>query len=172
MNSTPLSLSVSGTDDPNAVQCVYKTEKDCVMKFTYSEHANGQSVLTALKEPGQYLALHDYFCKNCILNHSLWGSVREEIVKVKEVIIIAISNANTIYNGKGCQLNILSYIMAMHLCIYRMCCCPKCHDGASGSCVQYLVDGHLAASPLETGHHHPRPPRVFTLPKCTFTGAL
>lgn len=39
------------TDDPNAVQCVYKTENDCVMKFTYSEHANGQSVLTALKEP-------------------------------------------------------------------------------------------------------------------------
>ncbi|XP_067299830.1 integrin beta-5 isoform X1 [Pseudorasbora parva] len=39
------------TDDPNTVQCVYKTENDCVMKFTYSEHANGQSVLTALKEP-------------------------------------------------------------------------------------------------------------------------
>lgn len=63
------SLSVSETDDPNTVQCVYKTEKDCVMKFTYSEHANGQSVLTALKEPGQYLALHNYFCKNCFLNH-------------------------------------------------------------------------------------------------------
>ncbi|XP_016387866.1 integrin beta-5 [Sinocyclocheilus rhinocerous] len=39
------------TDDSNTVQCVYKTENDCVMKFTYSEHANGQSVLTALKEP-------------------------------------------------------------------------------------------------------------------------
>ncbi|XP_026127566.1 integrin beta-5-like [Carassius auratus] len=38
-------------EDSNAVQCVYKTEKDCVMKFTYSEHASGQSVLTALKEP-------------------------------------------------------------------------------------------------------------------------
>lgn len=61
LNSTP--LSVSETDAPNTVQCVYKTENDCVMKFTYSEHANGQSVLTALKEPGQYLALHNYFFK-------------------------------------------------------------------------------------------------------------
>ncbi|XP_061092987.1 integrin beta-5 isoform X1 [Conger conger] len=39
------------SDDPNAVLCLYKTDSDCVMKFTYSEHANGQSVLTALKEP-------------------------------------------------------------------------------------------------------------------------
>uniref|UniRef100_A0A672T8W3 Integrin beta n=1 Tax=Sinocyclocheilus grahami TaxID=75366 RepID=A0A672T8W3_SINGR len=53
-------------DDSNTVQCVYKTENDCVMKFTYSEHANGQSVLTALKEPGQCLALHNYPTKNVI----------------------------------------------------------------------------------------------------------
>lgn len=33
--------------------CLYKTDNDCVMKFTYSEHASGRSVLTALKEPGQ-----------------------------------------------------------------------------------------------------------------------
>ncbi|MBN3307410.1 ITB5 protein, partial [Amia calva] len=39
------------TDDPNAVLCLYKTENDCVMKFTYSEHASGQSILAALKEP-------------------------------------------------------------------------------------------------------------------------
>ncbi|KAM4608825.1 integrin beta-5 isoform 1-T1 [Polymixia lowei] len=39
------------TEDPGAVLCLYKTDNDCVMKFTYSEHANGQSVLTALKEP-------------------------------------------------------------------------------------------------------------------------
>ncbi|KAM6986303.1 integrin beta-5 [Aplochiton taeniatus] len=39
------------TEDSNAVLCLYKTENDCVMKFTYSEHANGQSVLAALKEP-------------------------------------------------------------------------------------------------------------------------
>uniref|UniRef100_A0A667ZTX7 Integrin beta n=1 Tax=Myripristis murdjan TaxID=586833 RepID=A0A667ZTX7_9TELE len=39
------------TDDPGAVLCLYKTDNDCVMKFTYSEHANGQSVLTALQEP-------------------------------------------------------------------------------------------------------------------------
>lgn len=38
-------------EDPNAVLCLYKTENECVMKFTYSEHANGQSVLTALQEP-------------------------------------------------------------------------------------------------------------------------
>ncbi|XP_028992446.1 integrin beta-5 [Betta splendens] len=34
-----------------AVLCLYKKEHDCVMKFTYSEHASGHSVLTALKEP-------------------------------------------------------------------------------------------------------------------------
>ncbi|XP_014029090.1 integrin beta-5 isoform X2 [Salmo salar] len=39
------------TEDPNAVLCLYKTENECVMKFMYSEHANGMSVLTALKEP-------------------------------------------------------------------------------------------------------------------------
>ncbi|KAK2840252.1 hypothetical protein Q5P01_013992 [Channa striata] len=39
------------TEDPGAVLCLYKTGNDCVMKFTYSEHASGQSVLTALKEP-------------------------------------------------------------------------------------------------------------------------
>ncbi|CAN9498598.1 unnamed protein product [Ophioblennius macclurei] len=39
------------TDDPGAVLCVFKTDNDCVMKFTYSEHASGRSVLTALKEP-------------------------------------------------------------------------------------------------------------------------
>ncbi|XP_026865392.1 integrin beta-5 [Electrophorus electricus] len=39
------------SDDPSTVLCLYKTENDCVMKFTYSEHASGQSVLTALKEP-------------------------------------------------------------------------------------------------------------------------
>lgn len=75
----------------------------------------------------------------------------------------------------GFQLNFTSYIMAMYLCIlcvYRMCRCPKCHDCASGSCWQYLADGHRAASPLETSHNRPRPPRVCTLPKCTFTGAL
>uniref|UniRef100_A0AAR2L2Z4 Integrin beta n=1 Tax=Pygocentrus nattereri TaxID=42514 RepID=A0AAR2L2Z4_PYGNA len=44
-------LSLSDTDDPSTVLCLYKTENDCVMKFTYSEHASGQSVLTALREP-------------------------------------------------------------------------------------------------------------------------
>uniref|UniRef100_A0A674NKX8 Integrin beta n=1 Tax=Takifugu rubripes TaxID=31033 RepID=A0A674NKX8_TAKRU len=39
------------TDDPGAVLCLYKTDNNCVMKFTYSEHTSGQSVLTTLKEP-------------------------------------------------------------------------------------------------------------------------
>nr|XP_043874971.1 integrin beta-5 [Solea senegalensis] len=39
------------TDDSSAVMCLYKTENDCIMKFTYSEHASGRSILTALKEP-------------------------------------------------------------------------------------------------------------------------
>ena len=48
------SLLLPETEDPNAVLCLYKTENECVMKFTYSEHANGQSVLTALEEPGEW----------------------------------------------------------------------------------------------------------------------
>ncbi|XP_074550480.1 integrin beta-5 [Halichoeres trimaculatus] len=39
------------TEEPGAVLCLYKTDNDCVMKFTYSEHVSGQSILTALKEP-------------------------------------------------------------------------------------------------------------------------
>ncbi|XP_054642727.1 integrin beta-5 [Dunckerocampus dactyliophorus] len=39
------------TDEAGAVLCLYKTDDDCVMKFTYSEHASGLSVLTALTEP-------------------------------------------------------------------------------------------------------------------------
>ncbi|XP_054915873.1 integrin beta-5 [Poeciliopsis prolifica] len=38
-------------EDPAAVLCVYKTDNDCVMKFTYLEHASGRSILTALQEP-------------------------------------------------------------------------------------------------------------------------
>uniref|UniRef100_A0A4W6F0I1 Integrin beta n=1 Tax=Lates calcarifer TaxID=8187 RepID=A0A4W6F0I1_LATCA len=39
------------TDDPGAVLCLYKTDNDCVMKFTYSEHVSGLSILAALQEP-------------------------------------------------------------------------------------------------------------------------
>uniref|UniRef100_A0A8C6PP61 Integrin beta n=1 Tax=Nothobranchius furzeri TaxID=105023 RepID=A0A8C6PP61_NOTFU len=39
------------TKEPDAVLCLYKTDNDCVMKFTYSEHASGLSLLTALAEP-------------------------------------------------------------------------------------------------------------------------
>ncbi|XP_043930863.1 integrin beta-5 [Protopterus annectens] len=39
------------TDDQDAVLCLYKTENDCVMRFTYSEHSSGKSILAALKEP-------------------------------------------------------------------------------------------------------------------------
>ncbi|XP_061917813.1 integrin beta-5-like [Entelurus aequoreus] len=38
------------TEEPGAVLCVYKTDDDCVMKFTYLEHASGRAVLTALRE--------------------------------------------------------------------------------------------------------------------------
>lgn len=48
-------LIILETDEPGAVLCLYKTDDDCVMKFTYSEHASGQSVLTALTEPGELL---------------------------------------------------------------------------------------------------------------------
>ncbi|XP_071775665.1 integrin beta-5 [Centroberyx gerrardi] len=46
-----ITVETLNTEDPGAVLCLYKTDNDCIMKFTYSEHANGQSVLTALKEP-------------------------------------------------------------------------------------------------------------------------
>uniref|UniRef100_A0A4W6F0B7 Integrin beta n=1 Tax=Lates calcarifer TaxID=8187 RepID=A0A4W6F0B7_LATCA len=44
-------FSLSETDDPGAVLCLYKTDNDCVMKFTYSEHVSGLSILAALQEP-------------------------------------------------------------------------------------------------------------------------
>ncbi|KAI9518810.1 Integrin beta-5 [Dissostichus eleginoides] len=46
-----ITMETLDTEDPGAVLCLYKTENDCVMKFTYSEHASGLSILTALKEP-------------------------------------------------------------------------------------------------------------------------
>lgn len=46
-----ITLEVLKTDVPGAVLCLYKTDNDCFMKFMYSEHASGKSVLTALKEP-------------------------------------------------------------------------------------------------------------------------
>ncbi|KAJ3591799.1 hypothetical protein NHX12_006931 [Muraenolepis orangiensis] len=50
-NSGRLADNQTYTEDSAGVLCQYKTENDCVMKFTYSEHANGKSILTALKEP-------------------------------------------------------------------------------------------------------------------------
>ncbi|XP_075037304.1 integrin beta-5 [Mixophyes fleayi] len=46
-----VTVDVLNTDRPEAVLCVYKTENECVMRFTYSEEANGKSILIALKEP-------------------------------------------------------------------------------------------------------------------------
>ncbi|XP_031446521.1 integrin beta-5 [Phasianus colchicus] len=43
-------VDVLKTDDPNAILCAYPVN-NCVMKFTYSELANGKSNLTVLKEP-------------------------------------------------------------------------------------------------------------------------
>jgi len=38
-------------DDQEAVLCFYKTAKDCVMMFSYTELPNGRSNLTVLREP-------------------------------------------------------------------------------------------------------------------------
>lgn len=46
-----ITVETLNPDEPGAVLCLYKTDEDCVMKFTYSEHSSGRSVLTALKEP-------------------------------------------------------------------------------------------------------------------------
>lgn len=40
-------------DDQEAVLCFYKTAKDCVMMFSYTELPNGKSNLTVLREPGR-----------------------------------------------------------------------------------------------------------------------
>lgn len=40
-------------DDQEAVLCFYKTAKDCVMMFSYTELPNGRSNLTVLREPGR-----------------------------------------------------------------------------------------------------------------------
>lgn len=46
-----MTVEVLDTVEEEAVQCVYKTENDCVMRFTYSEDASGKSILAVLKEP-------------------------------------------------------------------------------------------------------------------------
>nr|XP_014344922.1 PREDICTED: integrin beta-5 [Latimeria chalumnae] len=46
-----ITVDVLKTDEQDAVLCLYKTENDCVMRFTYLEHTSGKSVLTVLKEP-------------------------------------------------------------------------------------------------------------------------
>lgn len=46
-----MSVDTLNMDGPTTVLCQYKTENDCVMKFTYTEHASGHSVLKALQEP-------------------------------------------------------------------------------------------------------------------------
>lgn len=73
-------LSFTDTDDPSSVLCLYKTENECVMKFTYSEHASGQSILTALQEPGQYVAppyMKHITVITCILSHCCHDSEQE-----------------------------------------------------------------------------------------------
>lgn len=44
-------LDALETDKPGAVQCVYKTDNECVMRFMYSEEENGKSILSVLREP-------------------------------------------------------------------------------------------------------------------------
>ncbi|KAG8432161.1 hypothetical protein GDO86_016703 [Hymenochirus boettgeri] len=39
------------TDNPDTAVCIYKTENDCVMRFTYSEEESGRSILRVLKDP-------------------------------------------------------------------------------------------------------------------------
>ncbi|KAM4626121.1 integrin beta-5 [Discoglossus pictus] len=46
-----ITVDVLESDNPEAVLCIYTTDNDCVMRFTYSEEASGKSILTALKEP-------------------------------------------------------------------------------------------------------------------------
>lgn len=38
--------------DANAVNCTYKDENDCLVRFQYYEDASGKSILSVVKEPG------------------------------------------------------------------------------------------------------------------------
>ncbi|KAM4698234.1 integrin beta-5 isoform 1-T2 [Rhinophrynus dorsalis] len=46
-----VTVDVLEADSPDLVLCIYKTENDCVRRFTYREEDSGKSILTVLKEP-------------------------------------------------------------------------------------------------------------------------
>lgn len=47
----PLALAVDRGKD--AVNCTYKDENDCVVRFQYYEDSSGKSILYVIEEPGK-----------------------------------------------------------------------------------------------------------------------
>lgn len=52
-DSEPLRLA--GDRGKDAVNCTYKDENDCVMRFQYYEDSSGKSILYVIEEPGKTL---------------------------------------------------------------------------------------------------------------------
>lgn len=50
-DSEPLPLA--GDRGKDAVNCTYKDENDCVMRFQYYEDSSGKSILYVIEEPGK-----------------------------------------------------------------------------------------------------------------------
>lgn len=44
---------VSADTGKNAVNCTYKNEDDCVVRFQYSEDSSGRAILYVVEEPGE-----------------------------------------------------------------------------------------------------------------------
>lgn len=46
-------LPLAGDRGKDAVNCTYKDENDCVVRFQYYEDSSGKSILSVIEEPGE-----------------------------------------------------------------------------------------------------------------------
>lgn len=46
-------LALAGDRGKDAVNCTYKDEDDCVVRFQYYEDSSGKSILYVIEEPGK-----------------------------------------------------------------------------------------------------------------------
>lgn len=71
-DSEPLSLA--GDGGKNAVNCTYKDENDCVMRFQYYEDSSGKSILYVIEEPGKtQLPCSGWGLQNVLCWVSVWN---------------------------------------------------------------------------------------------------
>lgn len=57
-------LALAGDRGKDAVNCTYKDEDDCVVRFQYYEDSSGKSILYVIEEPG----------KTCLLRSGCGGA--------------------------------------------------------------------------------------------------